>query len=127
MQTEPDGLLREKQILGRYLPISRAAWWKRVREGRFPKPLKLGPNTTVWRVRDILDLIEKLNVAANEVGAEKRSVLAAHSPANEKRELNVPTSPERGPVLATESAAKDSRLGVRGRRAQRLTTRQSER
>ena len=33
------------------------------RSGRFPKPVKLGPRTTVWKVDDIRNLIEKADVA----------------------------------------------------------------
>lgn len=64
----PTGYLRLKQILGNkksnppipaLIPIGKSAWWIGVKEGRFPKPLKLGPRTTVWRVQDIMTLIEK--------------------------------------------------------------------
>ena len=30
------------------LHVSKATIWRWVREGRFPKPFKLGPRTTVW-------------------------------------------------------------------------------
>ena len=30
------------------LPVSQATIWRWVREGKFPKPFKLGPSTTVW-------------------------------------------------------------------------------
>ena len=30
------------------VPASPATVWRWVAEGRFPKPFKLGPNTTVW-------------------------------------------------------------------------------
>ncbi|HXD35423.1 MAG TPA: AlpA family phage regulatory protein, partial [Rhodanobacter sp.] len=33
-------------------------WWNGVRSGRFPKPVKLGPRTTAWRVEDIRALID---------------------------------------------------------------------
>lgn len=42
------------------IPVSRSTWWQGVKDGRFPKPLKLGPKTTVWRVQDIRDLIKRL-------------------------------------------------------------------
>ena len=41
------------------IPVSRSTWWAGVRSGRFPKPVKLGPRTTAWRVKDIRELIEK--------------------------------------------------------------------
>ncbi|WP_336491297.1 helix-turn-helix transcriptional regulator [Methylobacterium nigriterrae] len=40
------------------IPVSRSTWWSGVKSGRFPKPVKLGPRTTVWRVEDIRALIE---------------------------------------------------------------------
>jgi predicted DNA-binding transcriptional regulator AlpA len=42
------------------IPIARSSWWEGVREGRFPKPVKLGPRTTAWRVEDIRALIDQL-------------------------------------------------------------------
>lgn len=41
------------------IPISRSSWWEGVRTGRYPKPVKLGPRTTCWRVEDVRALIEK--------------------------------------------------------------------
>jgi len=62
-----DKLLRVKDIVREkkgasfgYLPISKAAWWVGVAEGKYPKPIKLGPKTTCWKESDILALIEKL-------------------------------------------------------------------
>jgi len=54
-----EGLLRLKQFVGpgRPIPVSRSAWWKGVKDGRYPKPVKLGPRTTAWRVSDIRALI----------------------------------------------------------------------
>lgn len=39
------------------IPVSRSTWWAGVKSGRFPKPVKLGPRTTAWRVEDIRALI----------------------------------------------------------------------
>lgn len=52
------GLLRVNQIL-RFIPVSRSSWWQGVKTGRFPKPFKLGERTTVWKVSDILALINE--------------------------------------------------------------------
>ncbi len=41
------------------IPVARSTWWAGVKSGRFPKPVKLGPRTTVWKVEDIRDLIDK--------------------------------------------------------------------
>lgn len=54
------GLVRLSQILAPIgpIPVSKSTWWQGVRDGRFPKPLKLGPRTTAWRVEDIRALFE---------------------------------------------------------------------
>jgi prophage regulatory protein len=56
-----EGLLREKQVL-KILPIGRSTLWAGVKTGRFPRPIKLGPRTTVWRAKDIWQLVERLSV-----------------------------------------------------------------
>jgi len=35
------------------LPVSPATIWRWVREGKFPKPFKLGDSVTVWNAEDI--------------------------------------------------------------------------
>lgn len=55
-----EGLVRLKSILAPLgpIPVSASTWWEGVKDGRFPKPIKLGKGTTVWRAADIQDLIE---------------------------------------------------------------------
>jgi predicted DNA-binding transcriptional regulator AlpA len=50
------GFLRLPQVL-KLIPVSKSTWWEGVKTGRFPKPVKLGPNTTAWRIEDIHALI----------------------------------------------------------------------
>ncbi|MHA6896909.1 helix-turn-helix transcriptional regulator [Ralstonia pseudosolanacearum] len=52
------GFVRLPQILS-LIPISRSAWWAGVRDGKFPKGIKLGSKTTVWRAEDIRALINQ--------------------------------------------------------------------
>ena len=63
------GYLRIAQIVGNpkrkpqippIIPVSKSTWWAGVRSGRFPKPVKLGPRITVWKVSDIRALINEL-------------------------------------------------------------------
>lgn len=54
------GFLRLPQILTIF-PISKSAWWEGCRTGRYPKPIKLGPRTTVWRAEDIAALVASLS------------------------------------------------------------------
>lgn len=37
------------------LPISRSTLWRWVREGRFPRPTRLSPGVSAWRVSDVLN------------------------------------------------------------------------
>lgn len=60
------GFLRLPQIIGDpkkglppLIPVKKTCWWDGVKSGRFPKPVKLGPRVTAWRVEDILALIAK--------------------------------------------------------------------
>lgn len=60
------GYVRLKQIIGdkksnppipALIPICKTTWWKGIKAGQFPKPIKLSPNVAVWRVEDIRKLI----------------------------------------------------------------------
>lgn len=55
-----DGFVRIKNIIAPHgpIPASKSTWWAGVRTGRFPKPVRLGPRVTAWRVQDIRNLIE---------------------------------------------------------------------
>lgn len=52
--------LRARPQLPGVLPFSRSKWWNGVKKGIYPKPVKLGPNTTVWRVEEIRQLISSI-------------------------------------------------------------------
>jgi prophage regulatory protein len=57
----PDsGFLRLSSIIAPSgpIPVSKSTWWAGIKDGRFPKPVKLGARITVWRVADIRSLIE---------------------------------------------------------------------
>ena len=53
------GFLRLRSIIGPEgpIPVSKSTWWEGVRSGRYPRPVKLGPRITAWRVEDIIKLI----------------------------------------------------------------------
>jgi prophage regulatory protein len=59
-QLPETGFLRLRAILAPAgpIPVSRSTWWQGVKDGRFPRPVKLGKRVTVWRVEDIRRLIE---------------------------------------------------------------------
>jgi len=61
-------LLRLQQIIGDrraspliepIIPVSRATWYRGVSDGRYPKPVRLGPHTVAWRSEDIHQLREE--------------------------------------------------------------------
>jgi prophage regulatory protein len=65
-QLPETGYVRLHQIIGNasatppippIIPVGKSTWWAGVKSGRFPKPVKLGPRTTAWRVSDIRALI----------------------------------------------------------------------
>jgi len=54
------GYLRLNSIL-ELLPISKSTWWAGIEKGRYPKPVKLGPRTTAWKIEDIELLMKNIN------------------------------------------------------------------
>lgn len=57
---ENESLLRLPQVL-KINPISKSAWWQGCKDGRYPKPVKLGPRTTVWKASDISAFMRQLS------------------------------------------------------------------
>jgi prophage regulatory protein len=62
-----EGFVRLKQIIGDrnanppippLYPVARSTWWAGVREGRYPRGVKLSTRVTAWHVQDIRKLIE---------------------------------------------------------------------
>lgn len=51
---EKDGYTRAKAICGKY-PISPASLWRKVKEGTFPKPIKLSAGITAWKNVDLIE------------------------------------------------------------------------
>jgi predicted DNA-binding transcriptional regulator AlpA len=62
----PDiGFIRLPDIIGDkdnpgIIPISRSSWHKGIKEGRYPKPVKLGERASAWRIEDIRKLVDEL-------------------------------------------------------------------
>ena len=64
------GFLRQKVVLGdkkakppvpAIIPVCSSTWWKGIKKGIYPAPVKLSANVTAWRVEDIRELIERIN------------------------------------------------------------------
>jgi prophage regulatory protein len=56
-----EGFVRLKSIIAPTgpIPVGKSTWWAGTKSGRYPKPVKLGPRITAWRVEDIRDLITR--------------------------------------------------------------------
>jgi len=54
------GFIRLAKVL-QFIPISRSAWYQGIQEGRFPRPVLLGPRAAAYRAEDIRDLIAKIS------------------------------------------------------------------
>lgn len=58
--THLSGFLRLPQVLA-LIPVSKSVWWEGCKTGRFPKPIKLSPRTTVWLAEDIEQFIKSFS------------------------------------------------------------------
>jgi predicted DNA-binding transcriptional regulator AlpA len=65
------GYVRLRVILGDakrgippLLPICRSSFYQGIRDGRFEKPVKLGPRTSAWKVEDVKAMMARFNEAA---------------------------------------------------------------
>jgi predicted DNA-binding transcriptional regulator AlpA len=60
-----EGFVRLRDIIAPHgpLPIGKSSWWAGVKDGRFPRPVKIGPRITAWRASDIRELIARLSAS----------------------------------------------------------------
>ena len=63
--TNPVTLLRKPQVLAR-TGIPKSSWDRGVRQGRYPKPIKIGVRAVAWTSTSIDKLIEDLTAQAAE-------------------------------------------------------------
>jgi prophage regulatory protein len=56
-----EGFVRLKSIIAPLgpIPVGKSTWWTGVKDGRYPRPVKLGPRITAWRVEDIRALMAR--------------------------------------------------------------------
>ena len=100
------GFLRLPQIIGTrktnpptppLIPVGRSTWLKGVKDGRYPAPVKgLGSRITVWRVEDILALIDHIGQGNNCV-QKKSGHCADASPVADYSGETHPDAHARGP------------------------------
>jgi predicted DNA-binding transcriptional regulator AlpA len=62
-----EGFVRLPQIIGNpkanppvpaIFPVSKTSWWAGIKEGKYPKPVKIGARAVAWKVEDIRLLIK---------------------------------------------------------------------
>ncbi|HHQ4748484.1 helix-turn-helix transcriptional regulator [Aeromonas veronii] len=63
------GFIREAQLVTTAskvgpLPFSKSTLWRMVGDGKFPKPIKLGPRVTAWRCEEVHAWISSQGKAA---------------------------------------------------------------
>lgn len=60
-----EGFVRLPVVL-HVLGIKKSFFWEQVKDGRFPKPIKMGRRVSVWRVEDIRYLINEIGAYGDE-------------------------------------------------------------
>jgi len=57
-----DGFLRLHDIIGPggLIPVSKSTWYKGIKDGIFPRGVKLTKRTTGWPAQEIFDLVDRL-------------------------------------------------------------------
>lgn len=54
------GNAKAKPPLPGIFPVSRAHWYRGIKEGYYPKPVHISKGAVAWRAEDLSNLIEKL-------------------------------------------------------------------
>ncbi len=47
------GFIRQSKLIPNIIPFSAATLWRKVKNGEFPRPIKLSERVTAWKVEDI--------------------------------------------------------------------------
>lgn len=63
-----EGFVRLPTVLANF-PISKSGFYAGIKNGIYPKGVKLGPRLTAWKVEDIRQLIANAGNAANDAQA----------------------------------------------------------
>ena len=65
MEPQLPAIYREKDVLA-LLGVSKATLWRWRKDGGFPNPRRLGPNTVGWRREDVHEWLESCPLATGE-------------------------------------------------------------
>jgi len=68
------GYLRLNQIIGDkklnippIIPVCRTTWFRGIKDGLYPQPIKLSKRTIAWRAEEIQKLVEELMETKHEI------------------------------------------------------------
>lgn len=53
------GYVRQAQLIPTIVPFSSATLWRKVKTGKFPRPVKLSERVTAWRAEDVRDWMQQ--------------------------------------------------------------------
>ena len=57
----PDAAFVRLPMVLSLIPVGKSTWWAKVQTGEYPKPYKVGPRTSVWKVGDIRALLSSVD------------------------------------------------------------------
>jgi prophage regulatory protein len=63
------GFLREAQLVPAIVPVSRSTFWRLIKRGSFPAPVRLADRITAWDVREVRQWIASQKLEANRLTA----------------------------------------------------------
>ncbi|RYD78303.1 MAG: AlpA family phage regulatory protein [Verrucomicrobiaceae bacterium] len=55
--SEMDGYLRLSQVL-KLIPVSRSTWYRGVKDGRYPRQVRISTRLSGWRISDVHRFLE---------------------------------------------------------------------
>lgn len=58
-----DAFARVEQIIPHVIPVGRSTWWRMVKQGRAPSPVRPSPGVTAWRVGSLRQWIRERSAA----------------------------------------------------------------
>lgn len=58
------GYLRLPQVL-KLIPVGRVTWWNGCKTGLYPKPYKIAPRITAWKISDIQNCLNNFRQTGN--------------------------------------------------------------
>lgn len=59
-----EGYLRLPQVL-EIIPVSRSTWYRGMKTGRYPQPVKLGARATGWKIEAVKNCVSELEHASS--------------------------------------------------------------